>query len=141
MILTTAIRDHLRADATVLEILTLPKVYKRRAPARAGYPHVVVSIATTDFPTQSNAPQTASQNKLKVKVQVDSFSTEEEQVDRLAEAVASAMRIDSETIQSVTILKCVPKDERDNYEYLRDASDEGVHRITQDYDVHYVQPA
>lgn len=147
MVITKAIRDRLRVNAGVLDILTKPKVYKRRAAVQASFPYVIVSVASVEFPARSQARrEDASDQIVKAKIQIDCFTSEktsataEEDVDRLAEAVAVAMDDFSGTAGGVTVGRSRQIDERDNYERLQDGSDNGIHRITQDYDVWFKQP-
>lgn len=147
MVITKAIRDRLRADAGVLAILVKPKVYMRRAPAQASFPYVLVSVASVSFPARSNAERSAGATLIvEAKVQIDCFHsdkisvTAEEDVDRLAEAVADSLDDMKGTVQGVTVGRALQDDERDNYERLQDGSDNGIHRITQDYKVKFQQP-
>jgi Protein of unknown function (DUF3168) len=140
MRITKAVKLHLRADAGVAAIVG-SKVHLRRAPQRSEYPHVIISIAGAEWPTRSQARRSEDVSHIiKTRVQIDCFSLDENQVDELAEAVAGSLDDFMGTTQGVVITRSLQDDERDNYSQLEDASDEGVHRITQMYAIWYDEP-
>lgn len=136
MRITKAVKLHLKDDAGVAALVG-ERVYLRRAPQKAGFPRVVVSIASVQWVTRS---QDDKGDAVKVRVQIDSLSKNEDQVDAVAEAVANAVDGYTGTMQGVVVRGFRQEDERDNYEQLDDASDEGAHRITQDYEVYCNEP-
>ena len=140
MKITTAVRDHLRADIGI-RALVGQRVYKRRAPQRCGFPRIIVSVAAAQFPTRSQAQRSDDvSHHIEARVQVDSWSLDEEEVDRVSEAVAKSLDDFTGTTQGVSIKRSLQDDERDNYQPLQDGSDEGAHRITQDYNIVYLEP-
>lgn len=140
MRITKAVKLHLKAAAGVAAIVGT-RVYLRRAPQAAAFPRVVVSIASSEWPTRSQGRRSAdTKHVIKARVQIDSWSKDEDEVDALAEAVSAALDDFIGTTQGVVVKRSLQDDERDNYNPLDDASDVGAHRITQDYGIHYEEP-
>jgi hypothetical protein len=140
MVITKAVKLHLKADMGVTSIVD-GRVHLRRAPQRSEFPHVIVSVAGAEWPTRSQESRNAgTTHVIKARVQVDCYSTDENQVDDLAESVAAAFDDFKGPMQGILVKRSLQDDERDNYETLLDASDVGVHRITQIYGVHYLEP-
>lgn len=140
MRITKAVKLHLKNDSGVSAIVG-QRVYLRRAPQAAAYPRVTVSIASCSWPTRSNAPRSAGTIlDVKARLQVDSWSMDEDEVDTLSEMISDALDDFRGTMQGVVVKRALQDDERDNYDSLRDASDDGVHRITQDYEIIFQQP-
>jgi hypothetical protein len=76
-------------------------------------------------------------------MQIDCYcsgSGAETAIDTLAETVSETLDDLSGTVQGVTVKRSLQDDERDNYEPMQDGSDNGIHRITQDYGIWYVEP-
>lgn len=143
MLITKAIKLHLLADEDVAAIVGA-RVFLRRAPQKASYPRIVVSMASAEWPTRSQADRAdATKHVVKARIQVDCYckgATAEDDVDTLAETVSESLDDFRGTTQGVVVSRSLQDDERDNYEPLQDGSDDGVHRITQDYGIHYRQP-
>ncbi len=140
MKITKAVKLHLRANAGVTAIVD-QKVHLRRAPQRASFPRVIVSVAGAEWPTRNQQRRSENTNHIiKARVQIDCLSKDEDEVDLLAETVAKSLDDFIGTTQGVVVLRSLQDDERDNYEPLLDASDEGAHRITQMYGIHYREP-
>lgn len=140
MVILEALRTLLRNTAGVTAIVG-QRSYKRRAPQRAPKPYVTLALASVDFLTRSQKQREAGQNhKITARVQVDCYSTDEDEIDTLSDAVARALDDYRGTTGGVTIYRSLQQDERDNYEPLADGSDVGVHRVTQDYKIEYLQP-
>lgn len=140
-----AIKLQLAEDPEIKAIIGA-NVYLRRVPQRAGSKRLVISQTATEWPARSNDPReddddrTRTKQQIKASLTLDIYSPDEDEVEQLAKLVENALDDFQGTMQDVKIGRMLMRDEHDNYEPRDDASDDVLHRITQEYEAWYLEP-
>lgn len=123
----------LTGEATISAIVG-SRVYVNKAPQKALYPHIVITMMAADNHITLNA----SSNEFRtLTFDIDCRAKTSMGAETLADAVRTFIDDYTGTAGSYTIQAVLMNGESDDYEPPADASDVGVHVVTLDVDIQY----